>query len=158
MNRRRAQGLIGGGVVALLAVLAVPAKRGAVAPQPPPQVALALRPVVTGMTLAVAAARIEAQRLRTESNAWGRDPFARAPEPDTGPSELVEVALPTPVDDPRLGGISRAGTSWLALVDGQLARMGEVLRSGHTVVAITDESVTLRRNEHELILRLGGTR
>lgn len=161
MNRKRAQVYISGGVLALLVVLAVPAKRRPVVPSPSPQVALALRPVVTGMTLAIAEARIEAQRSRTESNAWGRDPFAHGPalESDAVPAPALEsVGDAASLTDPRLGGVSRVGTSWLALVDGELVRIGEALRSGHTVVAITDDSVTLRRAEHELTLRLGGTR
>jgi len=156
---QRVHGLIGAGGAALLVVLAIPAKRRAEVPAPPP-VALAVRAAATGVNLAVAATRLEAQRSRTEASEWGRDPFAHEPEPELAlaPETVAEPAPAPPAPGPRLGGISRVGTSWLALIDGELAQTGAQLSTGYTVVVITDESVTLRCADGDLTLTLGEAR
>jgi hypothetical protein len=81
---------------------------------------------------------------------WGRDPFVRGVDDRSGPgtgSKGKETLQFT------LSGIITDGETSAAVIDGDVYRMGEVVR-GFVVQDISSGSVTLRRGEQKLVLVL----
>jgi len=83
------------------------------------------------------------------SQAWGRNPFADVPgvmrrrvesESESEQPQL-DQSPPSP-PSVHLTGVSKSGGQWLAVVDGQIVRVGDVLQDEFTVTEITKRSVT----------------
>jgi len=93
------------------------------------------------------AGQLDAQRARSQALEWGRDPFARTAS-TTGERDTQTGA--------RLTGVSIRGDDRIALIGHDVVREGDTLASGFTVHVITKDSVTLRSDNEEVVLRLGG--
>lgn len=121
------------------AVAAVPSPA-----EPVPDVAV---PVVNAANAQDLSAMTEAQR-RLAGQPWGRDPFDAAvfhpvvaqDRRDTAPS--ASAAPPAPRI--RFTGVSKAGEKWLAAIDGQIVRVGDVVQEQYRVARITTSAVTLQ--------------
>ncbi len=87
--------------------------------------------------------------------AWGRDPFLPPDrvhvyvEPDPAPAPVVaDLALPA------LSGISRRGSSAMAILDESIVEPGDRIGGGFVVLAIEAGAVTLLRDGEQHILTL----
>lgn len=79
---------------------------------------------------------------------WGRNPcVALAPPADamTGADQgsAAFSATPPPTPTIKLGGVSRSGDQWLAAVNGNIVRVGDVVVEGYRVIKITQHTITL---------------
>jgi hypothetical protein len=82
------------------------------------------------------------------AQAWGRDPFADV-EAVSQPEEAAEEAKaqeetgapPTP--SLRFSGVSSSDNNWLAVVQGNIVRVGDFIDGRYKVVEITKRSLTL---------------
>jgi len=152
-QRKRIRLIVGVALVASLVLLGIPRPRSRPAPGPP---------VVSSVPKGAPAPlppqhatreRLEAQLARREQGEWGPDPFEQAVPVHEDGSPRASV-----VEDLRLEGISRSGDAWMALIGRDLVQQGERLSTGHTVEAITQDSVTLKKDGRTLTLRLGENR
>ena len=145
---------IGGATVALLAIVAIPSHPGVDLPtvsvplEPPLEAPDPPTPVPTGGQTAD-------QASRSEQLTWGRDPFRR---PVAGEIESAPLETLSPPARPRLTGISSSDGILWAIIGHELVQEGDLLSSGYTVEKIAGGTVTLRRDQEELSLRLGGER
>ena len=123
--------------------------------------------------------RLTAQLLRLPTLEWVRDPFAPIePPPETNPIDQepdeptpVEIPVEVPVEpepepeeqlpEPRSGplpvltGISQSGAHRFAIIDRFIAREGDLLASGDVVMSIGHRTVTLRKDDEIVVIRLG---
>ncbi len=80
---------------------------------------------------------------------WGRDPFADissayvTPEAESAQPAHNESRPPPEPPSLKLGGVSGSDGQWLAMVDGELARTGDLIRGEFKVIEITKQSVTI---------------
>lgn len=123
--------------------------------------------------------QLSAQLLRLPSLEWARDPFAPIPlAPNPLPVDPEPIVIPPPVDvpiepvvippvdlpEPRTGplpaltGISQSGAHRFAIVDRIIVREGDLLSSGDVVMSIGHRTVTLRKDEEIVVIRLGDGR
>ena len=152
-DRRHA--FIGGAAVLMVVIIALPARRShsaLVLPAP----AHPSASVAGDGSAAADAQLLLKQRERKEQASWARDPFSAAPLGT--PARFVEARAPvdtarSPV--PTLRGISLCGEDGLAVIDREIVHTGDRLASGYVVGKITARSVTLTRDQEELVLTLG---
>jgi hypothetical protein len=95
---------------------------------------------------------IDRQREYAATLRWGRNPFL-------GP-EIVEDKKPDPVivvdpEAPKLSGISTINDFKMAIIDSQIVCQGDFLKTGHKVLEVTDQNVTLICNNRQMVLTLG---
>ncbi len=146
--------IIGGATFALLAIVAIPSHPGVDVPtdpiDPPPPRETPDPPVPDPTD-----EQLAEQRLRSEQLTWGKDPFQR---PVSSESDVTPMETSRSSARPRLSGISRHDGSLWAIINHELVQEGDLLSSGYTVEKIAGGTVTLRRDQEELSLRLGGER
>jgi len=151
-NRRKIQLLIAGATTAVLVIVAVPFRKGEatvfeVPPRPPIAVNTRTSPIDTER-----AEKLEGQKQRSLLIDWGRDPFL----PPAEATETTPHVVPQQLGVlPKLTGISRVGDEHMAVIDRQIVKEGDRLRSGHTVGPITELGVTLSLSGVTLSLSLG---
>ncbi len=89
------------------------------------------------------------QQANVAEQPWGRDPFAELPGLRQRPEVQPEMRTPEPPrtspTPPQLlfSGVSRRGDRWMALLDGKIMHVGDIVGDGFEVVTIDKQSVTL---------------
>jgi hypothetical protein len=112
-------------------------------------------------------ATAEMERLRiaqaeTMAKPWGRDPFADVPgmRPKRGSAQPVETVSrrgnrPPEAPALRFSGVSKSGEQWLAVIGGDIVRVGDVVNETFTVAEITKNTITLSVDGWLIQYRLG---
>ncbi len=100
----------------------------------------------------------EKQRLAAELP-WGRNPCAALYRPtDTtdGGDQVIASPDAPPAPTIKLSGVSRSGDQWLAAVEGNIVRIGDVVVGGCRVIEITKHSITLESAGWTFTYAMGG--
>ncbi len=110
----------------------------------------------------LAAVELVLQRQQTVANGpWGRDPFADVegmePVPGTGDVEAPGVERGLEPEPPAIAftGASMSGGRWLAIVDGQIVRVGDVIDDEYEVVDIEEWTITVAAGPWTYAYKLG---
>jgi hypothetical protein len=140
--------LVGLAVVIVTALVALPSRSASTGPAMNPGPRLRSKAESESAPIdPIALQREYAATLR-----WGRNPF-RSPEVDQEViPDQAEVVDP---EAPKLSGISTIDDCKMAIVDSQIVRQGDVLKTGHEVIEVTDNSVTLLCDGRQITLILG---
>jgi len=101
----------------------------------------------------------EKQRI-VAAQPWGRNPYAdppwaaRSSVGQTGPVKVQAVGVP-PASPIKFVGVSRSGDQWLAAVQGNIVRVGDVVAKAYKVVKITQHSITLESAGWQFTYQIG---
>lgn len=151
----RSLAFVGGAVVLLVVIVALPARRS----HPNPSVPASVHPIAAipdDKSVDVDAPLLLEQRARTQQAEWTRDPFSATP---TGiPVRVTELRVPVGASAsalPILRGVSICGEDGRAVIGREIVQSGDRLASGYVVGKISARSVTLTRDQEELVLTLG---
>ncbi len=104
------------------------------------------------------------QRQQTVANGpWGRDPFADVagmePAPNTGDVETPRFKHGSEPEPPEIAftGASMSGGRWLAVVDGRIVRVGDVIDDKYEVIDIQKWTITVAAGPWTYAYKLGSS-
>jgi hypothetical protein len=114
---------------------------------------------VTSSTAAIAASL--KKQSEVASQPWGRNPFMDVPwvvknqKTEPVPVAVAEQAPPAPPI--QFAGTSKSGEHWLAAVQGDIHRVGDVLLQEFKIIRITRHTLTLESKGWTFTYRAGET-
>lgn len=149
---KRMKMFLGGSMVLLVAVIAMPSKGEESTPNTAPA-NLAAQPLEATGAPAISTVDdpIAQQRKRSAELEWNRNPFQ---DPQESISTPTSGAQSTAKGLPKLSGISTINDAKMAIIGRQIVGVGDRLDSGHLVMEVTDKAVHLEKDGKRYTLTL----